>query len=314
MRRVDRSLVPAPLCLDAKDKQGRTEYQRAKDHQAERTPGSKAFDYAVYRNDEVKRALAALFHGKCAYCETFYAASSPVDVEHYRPKGAVKEAPDHPGYWWLAMRWENLLPSCIDCNRRRGQQTITAGMTVDELLQLHSAPAMLDPSGKQDRFPVRTGSSHVTSELEPMSGEQPLLLDPSVDDPRAHLQFHVGQGMPLGLVSAVSTDGARSERGQASIDIYGLNRLGLVQERTRVLRQLEFMGALVLELGCIIEDLQQDAVAAALHGSAVVEVPRRLKLVQDTLFGRMREMVEPTAPYSEMAKAWMDDFIRRLEA
>ena len=47
----------------------------------------------------MKRRLDLLFHGKCAYCETFYSASAPVDVEHYRPKGAVSEDPSHPGYY-----------------------------------------------------------------------------------------------------------------------------------------------------------------------------------------------------------------------
>ncbi|MEF9674035.1 hypothetical protein QNM99_25505 [Pseudomonas sp. PCH446] len=46
-----------------------------------------------------------------------------MDVEHYRPKGAVSEDASHPGYWWVAMDWDNLLPSCIDCNRKRKQVT-----------------------------------------------------------------------------------------------------------------------------------------------------------------------------------------------
>jgi len=139
MRKVNRSSVPAPLCLVAKDKKGKTEYQRAKAHQAaaKRAKNAKtpqkpkpSFEYSAYKKGEVKRALATLFHGKCAYCETFYSASSPVDVEHYRPKGSVDGVKDHPGYWWLAMRWENLLPSCIDCNRRRGQWNPSCAITL----------------------------------------------------------------------------------------------------------------------------------------------------------------------------------------
>src|SRR4051812_22350680 len=84
---------------------------------------------SVYKS--AKPFLDKLFGGKCAYCEVIIEASHPTEVEHYRPKGAVKDeeeevvtiqtpngAEDHPGYWWLAYEWNNLLPSCIDCNRR----------------------------------------------------------------------------------------------------------------------------------------------------------------------------------------------------
>lgn len=47
-----------------------------------------------------------------------------MDVEHYRPKGGYLD-PDgtlcQPGYYWLAADWNNLFPSCIDCNREREQ-------------------------------------------------------------------------------------------------------------------------------------------------------------------------------------------------
>jgi hypothetical protein len=66
------------------------------------------------------------------------------DAEHYRPKGAVKykteagELEDatcevlnprqgrivtqrHPGYFWLAYDWRNLLPSCVFCNSGQGK-------------------------------------------------------------------------------------------------------------------------------------------------------------------------------------------------
>ena len=50
-------------------------------------------------------------------------------MEHYRPKARVStEQGDKPGYYWLAARWENLLPSCTDCNSPRKQ--VMAGVTV----------------------------------------------------------------------------------------------------------------------------------------------------------------------------------------
>src|SRR5829696_5580783 len=76
----------------------------------------------------MKKALFEGFNNKCAYCEDNL-LSQPGDVEHFRPKRAVTDENDnpvlwsprskkkHPGYYWLAYHWENLLPSCNDCNR-----------------------------------------------------------------------------------------------------------------------------------------------------------------------------------------------------
>lgn len=101
--------------------------QRAKDEYddvvAHRNDPSKtkSFTFKVYKRPEIKQLLQDMFHGKCAYCETFYSAAQPMDVEHYRPKGAASADDSHDGYWWLAMKWDNLLPSCIGCNRKRKQ-------------------------------------------------------------------------------------------------------------------------------------------------------------------------------------------------
>ena len=48
------------------------------------------FGFKIYKHDQVKKALTDLFHGKCAYCETRYAATQPMDVEHWRPKGQIE--------------------------------------------------------------------------------------------------------------------------------------------------------------------------------------------------------------------------------
>ena len=78
----------------------------------------------------MKKVIFDAFSGKCAYCESQISADQPGDVEHFRPKGRVmgedgkpvliklgnKEVP-HPGYYWLAYDWRNLLPACARCNR-----------------------------------------------------------------------------------------------------------------------------------------------------------------------------------------------------
>ena len=144
MRHIDRGGEAGPAALDARDRANLTELERARAHQgkaAKKRNGKKeSFEFAAYKADEVKRRLEELFHGKCAYCETYYSASAPVDVEHYRPKGAVSEDDKHPGYWWLAMAWDNLLPSCIDCNRKRKQIVVKPSTSVAELRTLGTTP------------------------------------------------------------------------------------------------------------------------------------------------------------------------------
>src|SRR5262245_57287852 len=63
-------------------KRRKTAEQKPKDR-----PAGPAF--GVYKDETVKQALAQLFGRKCAYCESVYTATSPVDVEHWRTKGGV---------------------------------------------------------------------------------------------------------------------------------------------------------------------------------------------------------------------------------
>ncbi|AIC29522.1 AAA domain-containing protein (plasmid) [Rhizobium etli bv. mimosae str. IE4771] len=164
--------------------------------------------FKTYKAKPVTDALAQLFHGKCAYCESKISAVAPIDVELFRPKASVVEAPSHPGYWWLANSWDNLLAACIDCNRLRRFET--------------GAEKIL--SGKGDRFPLIDETARCLMPEDDLSREMPLLLDPTRDFPEEHLVY--------------SKDGiviSESERGNTTIAILGLNRRGLVQQRHQTL-------------------------------------------------------------------------------
>src|SRR5437868_988560 len=110
MRFVDRATVPVPSCLSEQESPAEVERKVAAEYYKQLPRPTKAFAFRVYKNSDVQAALSLLFHNKCAYCESSYAATQPMDVEHYRPKGGV-EGEAHEGYWWLASRWNNLLPS-----------------------------------------------------------------------------------------------------------------------------------------------------------------------------------------------------------
>lgn len=294
MRRVDRSAVPPPEVLTEPGSKGDRELIAARTAFA---GGAETFDFAAYGETGVKLALEKLFHGKCAYCESYYFGQAPVDVEHYRPKGKVADAPDHPGYWWLAMAWENLLPSCIDCNRRRWQ-VLPALPT--SLVELYLAPSIDDgiaKLGKQDLFPI--AGDRVSAEGIDVASEQALLLEPTLDDPAQHLHYYFDDAEPLALMLPVNQGGVPSPRGLASIHVYGLNRLGLVQERTRVLQRINFLAWLAEEL----EDI-----AGTLRTSAAPDdaMATRLDALAGQVMDEITRMAADDQPFCTLVRAWLD--------
>lgn len=233
MRFVDRNAVTPPDSLTLADGAGKKELNRAKKHYAK--PGCGAYDFTAYKGDDVVAKLRTLFKKKCAYCESNYEAVHPVDIEHFRPKGAVK-GETHPGYWWLAASWDNLLSSCIDCNRERYQHVATEGMTQRDL---DAIKRIL--SGKKDAFPI--AGTRALCESDNHDNEDPLLIDPTRRDPDQHLSWveltYQGHAEALSIVSPRRNGGVADPYGDESIAIYGLNRRGLVERRTVVLLALK---------------------------------------------------------------------------
>jgi uncharacterized protein (TIGR02646 family) len=236
MRYVDRTKVAAPASLTGNGCAGERELGRAKVHYNKIPRPNKSYPFDIYKSNDVKFALHDLFHGKCAYCEIRYEGSQPVDVEHYRPKGGVEECPDHSGYWWLAATWSNLLPSCIDCNRRRGQISADVEMTVDELAAARRKIDDAELGGKHNAFPM-SDDNWVTDSDDPVAVEKPLLIDPTRTDPKAYFEW------PKADISVVlpkeDCPDAESPCASTSINIYALNRIGLVQSRLEVRQDLE---------------------------------------------------------------------------
>jgi uncharacterized protein (TIGR02646 family) len=201
-----------PVSLDGAGSVGGKERQEAIDFYADPANHEESFDFKAYKGADILTALEAMFGQKCAYCESDFGAVAPTDIEHYRPKGAVVGPggkPRKPGYYWLAAEWRNLLPSCIDCNRARK----------------HDYEDGRETSGKANYFPLADEEKRATvpgGEAE----EEPLLLDPTFDDPKDHLEF-IGEG----AVRPSARDGAESMRGRTTIDVLGLSRPKLVRSR-----------------------------------------------------------------------------------
>src|SRR5882762_10197916 len=213
---VDRTAVPEPPSLKAKDEHGTTETDRAVTYYTVNWDG-KQYEFKRYKSDDVKEALEQLFHGKCAYCESSYGHISPDDIEHWRPKGGVVLADGTKrkrGYYWLAATWSNLLPSCIHCNRKSRQEDARD-------------PAN-EQSGKQNLFPVLDEAQRWTEyNQQNQNGESALLLNPCVDHPEEFINVN-----DIAIICEKHPPpGLENHRAKASIDVFGLNRRLLVNER-----------------------------------------------------------------------------------
>src|SRR5208283_227039 len=99
MIKITRSAKP-PL-LNRKAEQWRDEFLNA------RRKKDRARAEAKYHHSEIKDALIALFHGKCAYCESFIRNVDYGHIEHFRPKSIYPK---------LTFEWTNLLLACGICN------------------------------------------------------------------------------------------------------------------------------------------------------------------------------------------------------
>lgn len=218
MIRVTRG--PCPDSLNGSESTGGQETAAAIDYYSRSPRIGEPPKFAAYKEEDVRNALVAMFGAKCAYCEFPYEGGMPPDAEHYRPKGKIElqDKTKVEGYYWLAATWSNLLPTCIDCNRKRGQDV------EGEKLQ----------AGKGMKFPLVDESKRAGRPGEE-SAEEPLVLDPTVDDPAAHLSFDYGRG----VVRAAQDGAGPSPRGAETIKVLGLNRRGLVRQRREIRLWLE---------------------------------------------------------------------------
>ncbi|MDR6842410.1 HNH endonuclease [Pseudoxanthomonas sacheonensis] len=294
MRYVDRREIDTPPSLAVPSVSVAAEKEAARVYYANMSIGDqdwKGYSFKQYKDHDVCYRLRILFCNKCAYCESDL--GSNLDVEHYRPKCGVTEEETHSGYWWLAHAWENLLPSCDPCNRKRYQVLLTEKNSEDELLALR-ALRPTESYGKANHFPIL--GERAFDEAADLSAELPLLLDPTNDRPDDYLDWSIGSY--FSIVCPLVTAGEPSmQRAVTTISIFALNRLNLVQSRTEVLNELRFQASQ------IEKDLERHAgeeQGTALLDSALLRADQ------------LRRLHEPHKPYSGMAKAFVDRFISRI--
>jgi hypothetical protein len=190
--------------------------------ETQRNIGRSEKTFKVYADKTVRKALQKMFNGKCAYCESRITAIYSGDIEHFRPKGGR--------YYWLAADWENLLFACPFCNQTH-THTITVDGSVIEVVQ-----------GKRDQFPLLSEEYRLDEQhaLLFFSDEKAykaaytqeeslrLLLKPCTDENIEQCFKYNNQGVILVEEGLNTSDRKRAE---TSIQVYALQRLGLVQER-----------------------------------------------------------------------------------
>lgn len=306
---VAREAAPAAAVLEALTKvvrgENRTEVECARKYYAQRPAPTKAYPFVRYKEHAVCTALDLLYHEKCAYCESSYRAVDSRDVEHFRPKGGVAEAPKHPGYWWLAAEWSNLLPSCPPCNQLRKQTLFTAGVT-EEALARARTEVPVGRSGKANSFPMRAPKRWVSAEGGHLDREDPLLINPSARNPQQHLSwvFDGADGEAIWeapwitpLLKPRQHHGQDDDYGRASIAVYGLNRQGLVRERKERLQLMQAASRAVVDA---LIDLRM---------SNAREQPHRLERLRQRRID-LDAYAAAEKPYASMARAYLVRFAK----
>ncbi|WP_437577462.1 hypothetical protein [Sorangium sp. So ce887] len=208
---------------------------------------SKLFSvHSYYSDPAVKRALIRSHFGKCAFCESFILDTDVGDVEHYRPKAAVKEAnplntevvrdvDDHPGYFWLSQTWANLFLSCKQCNQTyKGNRFDVAPVPHPQQPNVFVLPRFLPGAGAE-----------VAMLLDPGSG--------SVPNPREVLRFDPATARVGAIAGGSGNQQNNQARANRTIEIVGLNRPRLVQARAAHLLRLRALFVLAASGGGVMK-------------------------------------------------------------
>jgi len=172
---------------------------------------------------DVKIVYMRLQHYKCIFCERGLAREEgkiEQDVEHYRPKNAVKawrSPKGHPaiphqaggaaetGYYWLAYEPGNYAAACKPCNTTH----------------------------KGSYFPIAGSRGAAADDIDTLDqNELPYLIFPMREDPARLITFRGAMAVP------VRKRGHDFLRAMTTITVFKLNSPELVDERSRLIRLL----------------------------------------------------------------------------
>ncbi len=163
-------------------------------------------DFPSYWSEpDIKQALWDMHKGKCCYCERKRDMKRESDVEHFRPKSEVDEDENHPGYWWLAYKWDNYLLSCKTCNQ----------------------------TYKKTHFPLLPDSPRAQTPDDKLNNERPVLINTKEENPEDYIGFDWSTGA---FVKAIGLD--EDLRGYNTCKLLGLNEGTLPEQRAEILDEI----------------------------------------------------------------------------
>ncbi|WP_298516419.1 AAA family ATPase [uncultured Kordia sp.] len=229
MIKVDRHKIAIPAFFSSKEYEQLQQeindfYSLHKNSRAQRT-----FTEG-YLPNEVSDMLAELFDHKCAFCESHLRRGKPgyeSYLNRFRPtknsQGFDTKEIDQDHYWWLTYEWENLYMICHACQRF-----------------------------KSNVFPVEGKRATMKTSYDQISKkENAFLIDPCNEDPSQFFDFNLStlEIIPKQTYSypdflLKSTDfseqlEANIQRAEATIQILGLNRTDLIDERENIAREIQ---------------------------------------------------------------------------
>jgi uncharacterized protein (TIGR02646 family) len=170
--------------------------------------GNKKFEFTDdYKSEDVKSALKKCQHNKCCFSEAKFNGDYP-HIEHFRPKGRVDDYSSgvhhFPGYYWLCYDWSNLF----------------------------FCKSVINVTYKRNYFPLLDDSTRkINHNCDKI--ELPLIIDPSIDDPKSHIGFHKDELVP------------KTERGRLNIEILGLRDPTFAEARRTKFELIKDLKAMV---------------------------------------------------------------------
>jgi uncharacterized protein (TIGR02646 family) len=151
------------------------------------------FKRQIYSHPSVRKRLLSCQSKKCCYCEK--KSEHVHEVEHYRPKKSVRQSAGDP------LEYPGYYWLAYDW---------------DNLLT-----ACRHCNGRKGTlFPLSDPEQRVRSHHGDVGIEDPLLIHPAEEDPAEHISFRKHVAFP------------KTEKGEVTINVLGLNRPNLTQDRS----------------------------------------------------------------------------------
>ncbi|QLJ07810.1 hypothetical protein [Pseudoalteromonas sp. JSTW] len=221
MRYIDPAFIPVckPVDWDRKSNIWRGRVQAAADKSAELKKIKNP--WRLFKDN-----FSNMYGDKCWYTEG-QRIGTTIDVDHFRPKNAVKNisgqlvsrnnaagALEYASYWWLAYEPLNYRYSCIFSNRANGE------------------------GGKQEYFPLESEATRAWTPTCDYSLEDNLFLDPCDVNDVQLIAFDLNEGRATPRYTEEQNITA-FKRFEFSKKYYNLNEKSIIDARMKVITELK---------------------------------------------------------------------------